>query len=139
VQFLTLNINVDVDTLLAHVNTYSPRGVELLTINFPDPLFKPKHKKRRVVTDDFVDSVFAGCNEGTRVFMQSDIQDVVDDMRESFRRHDGFVDLAGDDLEVYYDGWVTEDGAGYTMTEREKTVINKDGSVWKACFVVKRE
>ena len=48
-------------------------------------------------------------------------------MRLSFRSHSSFLDLAGDDLEVYYEGWATEDEREYVATERERSVREKGG------------
>jgi tRNA (guanine-N7-)-methyltransferase len=56
-----------------------------VTIQFPDPHFKAQHLKRRVVTKALVDTIAKYMpTEGT-VFLQSDIQSVLDDMRRQFR------------------------------------------------------
>jgi tRNA (guanine-N7-)-methyltransferase len=50
--------------------------VELVTIQFPDPHFKNRHHKRRVVQSALVRAVAEGLPTGARVFLQSDVLEV---------------------------------------------------------------
>ena len=84
-HYLQMNVNVDVGVLLSHIGAGGRSPLRLVTINFPDPLFKSKHKKRRVVTERFVEELYRGTEEGVRLFMQSDVKECLDDMRETFR------------------------------------------------------
>jgi tRNA (guanine-N7-)-methyltransferase len=56
-----------------------------VSIQYPDPHFKKAHAKRRVVTPGLVQTIakFMPPQTGT-VFLQSDIQSVLDDMRNVF-------------------------------------------------------
>ena len=75
---LATNANVDIVRILKDISSTSV--VSMLTIQFPDPHFKSKHKKRRVVKDDFVESVGQCLSSGTKVFLQSDVIEVIEDM-----------------------------------------------------------
>ena len=139
IHFTPMNINVDLRTLLSHVNQFS--RVSVITINFPDPLFKVKHKKRRVVTNKFCSDLWEGCKDGTTIYLQSDIQDVVDDMRLTFREQGGFEDLVGDNLETYF---FEGSRSGFDQfkgvkTERETSVMNNGGNVWKCSLRVTKK
>jgi tRNA (guanine-N7-)-methyltransferase len=61
-------------------------AVELVTIQFPDPHFKTRHHKRRVVQSALVRAVAEGLTPGARVFCQSDVLEVSEDMRDKFER-----------------------------------------------------
>ena len=50
--------------------------MELVTIQFPDPHFKNRHHKRRVVQSALVRAVAEGLPTGARVFLQSDVLEV---------------------------------------------------------------
>ena len=57
-----------------------------MAIQFPDPHFKKRHHKRRVVQPALVRAVAEGLRPGARVFLQSDVREVSEDMREKFER-----------------------------------------------------
>ena len=63
-----------------------PRAVEMVTIQFPDPHFKKRHRKRRVVQPALVRAIAEGLEPGARVFLQSDVLGVAEDMRDKFER-----------------------------------------------------
>lgn len=81
VHFLPSNANVDLPNLL---KCFTSAGIklELVTIQFPDPCFKMKHRKRRLVTHELVRTLAKYLHESTRLFVQSDVplceQDMVD-------------------------------------------------------------
>lgn len=53
-----------------------PGRLDLVTIQFPDPQFKRRHRKRRIVQRGLVDSVAELMPRGGRVFLQSDVLEV---------------------------------------------------------------
>ena len=61
-------------------------AVSMVAIQFPDPHFKKRHHKRRVVQAALVRAVAQGLEPGARVFLQSDVKEVSEDMREKFEK-----------------------------------------------------
>ncbi|GAB4526471.1 MAG: tRNA (guanosine(46)-N7)-methyltransferase TrmB [Pleurocapsa sp.] len=55
-----------------------------ITIQFPDPWFKKKHHKRRVVQQELVDLLVDYLIPGGTIFLQSDIEEVALEMRDRF-------------------------------------------------------
>lgn len=55
VHFLSMNANVDLERIMANIGEIS--SVEMVMIQFPDPHFKSRNKKRRVVNADLVDTI----------------------------------------------------------------------------------
>ena len=51
-----------------------PSGVlQMVTIQFPDPWFKKKHAKRRMVNSELIEAVLEKLAPGGRIFVQTDI------------------------------------------------------------------
>lgn len=74
------NINVDLDTLL-------PDGVvSRFFINFPDPWFKRRHHKRRLVTDALTDTLIGKLKTGGEIFFQTDIFELGLEAMTSFEK-----------------------------------------------------
>lgn len=106
-----------------------------VSIQFPDPHFKKAHSKRRVVTPELVTTLSEYMKEGDVVFLQSDIKDALEAMRERF------VDEEGDGA-TYFDEW--SEGGGvedYGMknplgipTEREVSVLKKGLPIYRTLF-----
>jgi tRNA (guanine-N7-)-methyltransferase len=58
----------------AHLSTlFGPASVGRIFINFPDPWFKRRHHKRRVMDDALVDACHRALRPGGELFFQSDI------------------------------------------------------------------
>ncbi|GAB4814778.1 hypothetical protein N2152v2_001824 [Parachlorella kessleri] len=83
VRFCHSNATVSLGTML---ETY-PGALDLVTIQFPDPHFKRKHRKRRVVQPQLVAALASLVRPGGRVFLQSDVQEVAESMRNEFEEH----------------------------------------------------
>ena len=80
-HYLFGNINTSATTLLESLPTNS---LNYITIQFPDPWFKTKHKKRRVVQPELVNTLVNYLVDGGMVFLQSDIEEVAIEMRDRF-------------------------------------------------------
>ena len=57
--------------------------IKLVTLQFPDPHFKTKHKKRRVMNDELVQTITKHIQPMTPIFVQSDILEVLEDIVET--------------------------------------------------------
>jgi len=104
-----------------------PEGLlEMVTIQFPDPWFKKKHAKRRMVNRELVETVAAKLAAGGRVFVQTDIEFLAEEMFELFRANHGLreIESAGNPFPV--------------KTERETAVEDKELPVYRAMFGKKR-
>ena len=82
VHFVRSNATVSVATML---ETY-PGPIELVTIQFPDPHFKKKHRKRRIVQESLVRDIVRIIAPQGRILLQSDVLNVAVDMRDKFER-----------------------------------------------------
>lgn len=153
-SFVGCNANVDLDRLLSLYQESAGGAaageggdgaggsdrLAFVSIQFPDPHFKKSHVKRRVVTPALVGTLAKFMKEGDVVFLQSDICDALEAMREQFVMDDG---------ELYFDEHATNDktdGEGpeegeYGMdnplgipTEREVSVLKKGLPIFRTLF-----
>lgn len=101
-----------------------PPGIlQAVTIQFPDPWFKKKHAKRRMVTPEMVDTIARHLAPGGRVFIQTDIEFLAEEMFELFRSDNRFSEM------------VISANPFPVKTEREKAVEDKNLPVHRALFM----
>jgi len=142
VSFVGCNVNVDLDRLLSLYETAASSSTTqqtqavlqrlvFVSIQFPDPHFKKRHKKRKVVDDPFVQTLAKHMvpDDSSIVFLQSDIQEVLDDMRLTFRQHANYFQDTIDNLEEY----IPKNPTGIP-TEREVSVLEKNLPVFRCFF-----
>jgi tRNA (guanine-N7-)-methyltransferase len=103
-----------------------PEGVlQVVTIQFPDPWFKKKHAKRRMVNQEMVEVVARHLTTGGIAFVQTDIELLGDEMFTLFRDHGAFTET------------VVDDNPFPIKTEREKAVEDKNLPVYRRVFTRK--
>lgn len=149
-DFLGCNVNFDLDRLLgryhqrarptttvtttASDNKNDDNAMLLLhrvTIQYPDPHFKKQHAKRRVVTPALVNVIAKYMPPLTGVvFLQSDVQTVLDDMRDRFAEASLYFEA---DVRHDKDEYLPENPLG-VPTEREVSVIDKGLPVYRVLF-----
>ncbi len=111
------------DRLLAHV----PDGVlQMVTIQFPDPWFKKKHAKRRMVNEEMADTIARHLDLNGKVFVQTDIEFLAREMFAVLRGNEQFseVNLDANPFPV--------------KTERGKAVEDKSLPVFRAFFAKRK-
>ncbi|KAL5770155.1 hypothetical protein ACOSP7_014309 [Xanthoceras sorbifolium] len=117
IYFMFANASVSFKQLMS---TY-PGPLVLVSILCPDPHFKKRHQKRRVVQKPLVDSIVKSLINGGKVFMQSDVLEVALDMRNQFDAElDTLQHIDAIDPSVLCDeeGWLLNNPMGI-RTERE--------------------
>jgi len=76
-HYLFCNANVSLQDWLSAL----PQGrLQRVTIQFPDPWFKKKHHKRRVLQSELLLAIAAALSEGFELFIQSDVLAVIEPM-----------------------------------------------------------
>ncbi len=56
------------------------KNVKSISFNFPDPWFKKRHHKRRVIQPEFVNILSNSLKKGTLIFIKTDVKDLFDYM-----------------------------------------------------------
>ncbi|XP_026409419.1 uncharacterized protein LOC113304502 [Papaver somniferum] len=121
IYFMFANATVCFDQI---VSTY-PGPLTFVSILCPDPHFKNRNRKRRVLQKILVDSIVKNLRPGGKIFVQSDVQEVALDMRNQFDAQSDELqhvdyDDAVDQQEQMCDGerWLLRNPMGI-RTERE--------------------
>ena len=106
----------------------------LVRRRFPDPWFKSRHKKRRVVQPELVTVLADHLPPGGWLWMQSDVLDVAEDMRETVRATEPLRLI---DQRDEIDDWTADKPPGLlgVETERERASAALERPVHKCLFV----
>jgi len=56
------------------------KNLKSISFNFPDPWFKKKHYKRRVIQPEFINILSNSLQKGTLIFIKTDVKDLFDYM-----------------------------------------------------------
>ena len=59
---------------------YIIKNLKSLSFNFPDPWFKKRHYKRRVIQPEFINNLSNSLQKGTLIFIKTDVKDLFDYM-----------------------------------------------------------
>lgn len=116
------NAMIALDRLLEKL----PKNIlQTVTIQFPDPWFKKKHAKRRMVNKELVDTVVYHLADNGKIFVQTDIEFLADEMFDLFRQNEQLREVE------------TSENPFPVKTERENAVEAKDLSVYRRIFLKK--
>lgn len=121
VHFLFGNINVSLASLLG------PKTLNGATIQFPDPWFKRRHQKRRVVQPQLVESLAICLKPSGFLFIQSDVLEVAIEMCDRIAEHPEFIGTTPS-----YN-WLPENPFP-AATEREKMTLSEGLPVYRYLF-----
>ncbi|RVW20975.1 tRNA (guanine-N(7)-)-methyltransferase [Vitis vinifera] len=117
IHFMFANATISFKEL---VSAY-PGPLMLVSLLCPDPHFKKRHHKRRVVQKPLVDSIVKNLMPGGQVFIQSDVLEVAVDMRDRFDAESDLlqhIDTIDPSMQCDEEGWLVKNPMGI-RTERE--------------------
>jgi len=124
-HYLFCNANVSLEAWLAAL----PAGqLDLVTIQFPDPWFKKKHHKRRVLQPALLLAIAGALAPGQRLFLQSDVPAVIEPMVALCEASGCFSRPAADARP-----W-RQDNPLPVPTERETYVLNQGLPVYRVLY-----
>lgn len=123
-HYLFCNANPSLGPLLRSL----PEGrLQRVTIQFPDPWFKKRHQKRRVVQPEVVEAIAQTLVLGGTVFLQSDVQAVAQEMGDRFLEHPAFE-------RAHASLWLADNPLP-VPTERELVTLAKGEPVYRLLLV----
>jgi tRNA (guanine-N7-)-methyltransferase len=112
------NVTVSPETIF-NINTKDK--IKSISILYPDPCFKKKHHKRRMVQPELVDFISKYINNGTKIYLASDVLKVIEDMLEKFLANGNYKKLS----ETWCDEFLP------IQSEREIATLKKGLPVYK--------
>jgi tRNA (guanine-N7-)-methyltransferase len=122
-HYLFGNMNSSAQILL---QSLPENSLKTISVQFPDPWFKKKHNKRRVVQPDLVSILVDYLAVGGVIFLQSDILEVAAEMRDRFASNPALT-------QQHSQEWL-ETNPFPVATERELYVLEQDLPVYRILF-----
>jgi tRNA (guanine-N7-)-methyltransferase len=122
-HFIFCNANNSLTPLLANWPGGCP--LQRVSIQFPDPWFKKRHQKRRVVQPELVAAIAAQMPTGGMVWLQSDVEELCLAMCDRFDENTAFVREGST--------WLTSSPFA-AQTDREKVTLAKGLPVYRAMY-----
>jgi tRNA (guanine-N7-)-methyltransferase len=108
---------------------FAPASVDQVYVNFPDPWFKRRHRKRRMVDASLVRHIHAILRPGGALFFQSDVWEVALDALDVFERHDELFDNRAGDWAFW------KEGNPYGVRSwREQNCEREEMPVWRLMY-----
>ena len=125
-KFLFCNVNVSLDEWLSDLDFGQLKRV---SIQFPDPWFKRKHFKRRVLNTNILNSIAKSMSKDGEIFIQSDIFKLIEYMTNTIDENRYFTrknvgDLRSIDKNPYN-----------VMTDREIFSLKKNLLIYRVMYI----
>ena len=125
-KFLFCNVNVSLDDWLSDLDFGQLKRV---SIQFPDPWFKRKHFKRRVLKTNILNSIAKAMSKDGEIFIQSDIFKLIEYMTNTIDENRYFTrknvgDLRSIDKNPYN-----------VMTDREICSLKKNLLIYRVMYI----
>lgn len=130
-HFMVANATFTFGTL---VSTY-PGPLTCVSILCPDPHFKKRHHKRRILQEPLVDAIINNLACGGQILVQSDVHEVAVDMRKHFdSRFDSVQHMDAHHPNLCDDdGWLLENPIGI-RTEREILAQSEGAKIYRRMY-----
>ena len=113
------NAMIALNKLLANL----PENIlQTVTIQFPDPWFKKKHAKRRMVNRELIETITNHLAENGKIFVQTDIEFLAEEMFTLFRENENLCEIE------------INENPFSVKTEREMAVEEKELPVYRRIF-----
>ena len=106
------------------------KNVKSISFNFPDPWFKKRHYKRRVIQPEFINILSSSLKKGSLIFIKTDVKDLFDYMDCTILSNFNFKTINKKDLnysEIFNPNKV--------KTNRENYVIVKQLDVFERVYI----
>ncbi len=106
------------------------KNLKSISFNFPDPWFKKRHYKRRVIQPDFINFLSNSLRKGTLIFIKTDVKDLFDYMDWTISSNFYFKTI--DKKDFNYSGIFNPNKV---KTNREKYVLVKEFEIFERIYI----
>ena len=111
-------------------NQFIIHNLKSISFNFPDPWFKKRHCKRRVIQPEFINMLSKLMQKGSLIFIKTDVKDLFDYMDCIISSNPNFKNIDKNDLnfsEIF--------NPNEYQTNREKYVIFNSLDVFEKIYI----
>ena len=125
-KFLFCNVNVSLDDWLLDLDSDQLKRV---SIQFPDPWFKRKHFKRRVLNTNILNSIAKSMTKDGEIFIQSDIFKLIESMTNTIDKNRYFNRKDVGNLNLI------DENPYNVKTDREIFSLKKNLLIYRAMYI----
>ena len=119
------------NNILSDVNSkFIIENLKSISFNFPDPWFKKRHYKRRIIQPEFINILSNSLQKGTLVFIKTDVKDLFDYMDCIISSNFNFKKIDKKDF-----NFSKSFNPNKIQTNREKYVIENQIKVFEAIYI----
>ena len=106
------------------------KNVKSISFNFPDPWFKKRHYKRRVIQPEFLDILSNSLQKGCLIFIKTDVKDLFDYMDCIILNNFNFKKIDKKDFD-----YSKSFNPNEFKTNREKSVIFNQLDIFERIYI----
>jgi len=106
------------------------KNLKSISFNFPDPWFKKRHHKRRVIQPEFIDILANSLQKGALIFVKTDVKDLFDYMDWTISSNFNFKTIDKKDL-----NFIRSFNPNKLKTNREKYVIDNQLNIFERIYI----
>ena len=106
------------------------KKIKSISFNFPDPWFKKRHNKRRVIQPEFINLLSNLMQSGSLIFIKTDVKDLFDYMDYTILSNLNFKKIDKQSFNVY-----ETFNPNKVITNREKYVIINELDVFERIYI----
>jgi len=106
------------------------KNLKSISFNFPDPWFKKRHFKRRVIQPEFINLLSNSLQKGSLIFIKTDVKDLFDYMDSTISSNFYFKKIDKNDFN-YSESF----NPSKVKTNREKYAIVKQLDIFERIYI----
>jgi len=106
------------------------KNLKSISFNFPDPWFKKRHHKRRVIQPEFINALSNSLQKGSLIFVKTDVKDLFDYMDWTISSNFNFKIIDKKDF-----NFIGSFNPNKLKTNREKYVIVNQLDIFERIYI----
>ena len=106
------------------------KNVKSISFNFPDPWFKKRHYKRRIIQPEFINLLSNTLQKGCLIFIKTDVKDLIDYMDFTISSNFSFKKIDKKDFDSS-----ESFNPNRLLTNREKHVIVNELDIFERIYI----
>tara|TARA_B100001989_G_scaffold129297_1_gene91398 strand:- start:2309 stop:2935 length:627 start_codon:yes stop_codon:yes gene_type:complete len=105
-------------------------NLQSISLNFPDPWFKKRHYKRRVIQPEFINILSNSMQKGSLIFVKTDVKDLFDFMDQTILSNFHFQEIEKKNF-----NYLESFNPNKVLTNREKHVIVNELDIFERIYL----
>ena len=106
------------------------KNLKSISFNFPDPWFKKRHYKRRVIQPEFINMLATSMQKSSLIFIKTDVEDLFDYMDFTISSNLNFKKISKKDFK-YSESF----NPNRVQTNREKHAIHNELDIFESVYI----